>query len=172
MQHGLYLFTCEISPVDNRSLRKPGIQVKWWIVSMPANGHAWPYNGSQGPLSLQSSCGKPCCIFQVQGGLPAGAPGSRDPMDSWSRGTPGPVSPRILSRVGDRPIATILHAQFHFFDFSSGFSSQNVQPKYAPPRKTNYTLKWKGGEAAPLIYFIFTPSRRGIFWSNISLEKP
>ena len=49
------------------------------------------------------------------------------------------------------------------------FLRQNIRPKYAPPRRTNYTLKWRGGEAAPPIYFIFTPSRRGIFWSNILL---
>ena len=48
-------------------------------------------------------------------------------------------------------------------------------PKYWPTfdqnmsRRLNYTLKWRGGEAAPPIYFIFTPSRRGIFWSNILL---
>ena len=33
------------------------------------------------------------------------------------------------------------------------------------------TLKWRGGEAAPPIYFKFTPSRRGIFWSNILPQK-
>ena len=27
----------------------------------------------------------------------------------------------ILSRVGDRPTTTILHAQFHFLDFCFGF---------------------------------------------------
>ena len=35
-----------------------------------------------------------------------------------------------------------------------GFLKQNIRPKYAPPRRTNYTLKWRGGEAAPPIYFI------------------
>ena len=54
-----------------------------------------------------------------------------------------------------------------FFWFLLGFLRLNIRPKYAPPRRNNYTLKWRGGEAAPLIYFIFTPSRRGIFWSNI-----
>ena len=33
-------------------------------------------------------------------------------------GDPGdPEGILVLSRVGDRPTATILHAQFHFFDF-------------------------------------------------------
>ena len=49
---------------------------------------------------------------------------------------------------------------------------QNIRPKYAPSRRTNYTLKWRGGEAAPPIYFIFIPSRRGIFLSNIFIKKP
>ena len=41
----------------------------------------------------------------------------------------------ILSRVGDRPTATILHAQFHsFFDFCFGSSKQSIRPKYASPR--------------------------------------
>ena len=72
----------------------------------------------------------------------------------------------LLSRVGDRPTATILHVQFHFLNLAWALR-QNIRPKYAPPRRTNYILKWRGGEAAPPIYFIFTPSRRGIFWSNI-----
>ena len=71
----------------------------------------------------------------------------------------------------DRPTATILQAQLHFFWFLLGFLRQNVRSKYAPPRRPNYTLKWRGGEAAPPIYFIFTPSRRGIFWLNIWLWK-
>ena len=72
----------------------------------------------------------------------------------------------VLSRGGDRPTATILHAQFHFLIFALLFKAKYLT-KYTPPRRTNYTLKWRGGEAAPPIYFIFTPSRRGIFWSNI-----
>ena len=43
---------------------------------------------------------------------------------------------RILSRVGDRPTATILHAQMHFFDFAEAFKA-NIRPKYAPPRRVN-----------------------------------
>ena len=58
------------------------------------------------------------------------------------------------------------------FWFLLCFLWQNIRPKYAPPRRTNYTLKWRGGEAAPPIYFIFTPSRRSIFWSNFCLKKP
>ena len=52
------------------------------------------------------------------------------------------------------------------FWFLLGSLRQNILPKYAPPRRTNSTLKWRGGEAAPPVCFIFTPSRRGIFWSN------
>ena len=55
----------------------------------------------------------------------------------------------ILSRVGDRPTATIMRAQFHVFKKFLEFLLQNIRPKYAPPRRTNYTLKWRGGEAAP-----------------------
>ena len=57
-------------------------------------------------------------------------------------------------------------------DSCLGFLPQNIWPKNVPPRRTNYTLKWRGGEAAPPIYFIFAPSRRGIFWSSILLSKP
>ena len=64
--------------------------------------------------------------------------------------------PTVLSRVEDRPAATILHARFPFFWFLVQFLKQSTRPKYAPPRRTNYTLKWKGSEAAPPIYFIFT----------------
>ena len=78
-----------------------------------------------------------------------------------------PLAIVLYSRVGDRPTATILQVQFYFFSFLLWFLKQNIRPKYAPPRRTNYTLKWRGGEAAPPIYFIFTPSRRGIFWLNI-----
>ena len=72
--------------------------------------------------------------------------------------------PCVFSRVGDRPTATILYAQFHFLLIFALVFKQNIRPKYAPPRRPNYTLKWKGGEAAPPISFIFTSSRRGIFW--------
>ena len=37
---------------------------------------------------------------------------------------------KILSRVGERPSATILHAQFHFWIFAWVFKA-NIQPKYA-----------------------------------------
>ena len=49
---------------------------------------------------------------------------------------------------------------------------KNSWPKYAPPRRTNYNIKCRGGKDAPPIYFISTPSRRGIFWSNNLLQKP
>ena len=39
----------------------------------------------------------------------------------------------ILSRVGDRPTATILQVQFHFFLIFAQFFEQNIRPKYAPP---------------------------------------
>ena len=74
-----------------------------------------------------------------------------------------------IHSFNSRPAATILQVQFHFFDFCLVLLRQNIRPKYAPPRRTNYTLKWRGGEAAPPIYFMFTPSRRGIFWWNILL---
>ena len=41
-----------------------------------------------------------------------------------------------------------------------------VQPEDTPPRRTNFTFKWKASKAAPPIWFIFPPSRRGIFCSN------
>ena len=68
----------------------------------------------------------------------------------------------------EREIDQLLQFCMHsllFFLFALVFQ-QNIPPKYAPPRKTNYTLKWKGGNAAPPIYLIFTLSRRGIFWLN------
>ena len=36
----------------------------------------------------------------------------------------------MLSRVGDRPIATILHAQSHFFDFYWGFKAKEQMRNY------------------------------------------
>ena len=78
------------------------------------------------------------------------------------------MNKHVLSRVGDRPTATILHAQFHFL-FSFGLLKQDIRPKYAPPRRGKYKVNWRGGFAAPPFYGIIGPSRRGIFWSNILL---
>ena len=55
----------------------------------------------------------------------------------------------VLSRVGDRPIATTLHAQFHFFDFCARFLWQNIRPTYGPPRRGKYKVNWRGSFAAP-----------------------
>ena len=66
------------------------------------------------------------------------------------------------SRMGDRPTATILHAQFHLFIFGSAFK-QNIRPKYAPLRRTKCTLKWRGGEARGRIlveYFALKPEAK------------
>ena len=54
------------------------------------------------------------------------------------------------------------------FWFLLGFSRQNIQPKYAPPRRTNCTLKWRGGEAAPPIcveYFVLKTWARSNKWN-------
>ena len=59
----------------------------------------------------------------------------------------------LMSRVGDRPTATILHAQFHCFDFCFWFFKQNIQPKYAPPRKGKYKVNTIGGAASPPLHF-------------------
>ena len=44
----------------------------------------------------------------------------------------------VLSRVGDRSTAIILHAQVHFVDFCFRIFTQNIRPKYAPPRRGKY----------------------------------
>ena len=59
-----------------------------------------------------------------------------------------------------------VYVYVYVFVFCIGFLKQNFRPKYAPSRRTDYTLKWRIGEAAPPIYFICTHSRRGIFCSN------
>ena len=70
----------------------------------------------------------------------------------------------LLSRVGDRPTATILHAQFHFFDFCLGFKKQNIRPKFALPRRTSYTLP-------PLQFTLYLPLLGGAYFGQIFCFK-
>ena len=57
----------------------------------------------------------------------------------------------LLSRVGDRPTATILHAQLNFFDFCSGFYSEILDQNMSLLEGVN--VKQVGGVASPPLHF-------------------
>ena len=44
---------------------------------------------------------------------------------------------RVLSRVGDRPTAEILHAQFHLFEFCFGFQGKTLDQNMPPLEGVN-----------------------------------
>ena len=53
-------------------------------------------------------------------------------------------------------------AEIHYLGFALFFKAKYFIKIYLL-RKTNHTLKWRGGQAAPPIYFISTLSRRVYF---------
>ena len=72
--------------------------------------------------------------------------------------------------MGDRPIATILHAQFSFLDFRLGFYSkifeQNVPLLEGPIVPEN------GGAAKPPLQFtLYSPLLGGAYLSEILLAE-
>ena len=88
--------------------------------------------GAQGyPLALwvpQGSWEYPLAsgVGCAPGGNPSGVPTrvayAEGATTGYHRGYPAlPTRELVLSRVGDRPTATILHAQYHLFDFCLGF---------------------------------------------------
>ena len=57
----------------------------------------------------------------------------------------------LMSRVGDRPTATILHAQFNFFDFCLGFQRKIFDQKM--PLLEGVNMKSIGGADSPPLHF-------------------
>ena len=70
----------------------------------------------------------------------------------------------ILSRVGDRPTATILHAQFHFLIFAWVFKSKYAT-KICPSQKGQLYFK------PPLQFTLYLPLLGGAYFGRIFCFK-
>ena len=88
--------------------------------------------------------------------------------DSLSSCTPPLVtqSAVVFSRVGDRPTATILHAQFHLFDFCLGFYGK-VFDQNMPLLEGPITPQNGGAVKPPLQFTLYLPLLRGAYFDRI-----
>ena len=69
-------------------------------------------------------------------------------------------SVQIQSRVGDRPTATILHAQFHFLTFAWVFKSKYLIKTY-PSQKDHLYIKMQGRRSRPSKLSYIYPFQEG-----------
>ena len=82
------------------------------------------------------------------------------------------IAIRILSRVGDRPTATILQVQFHLFDFCLVFYGKICDQNM--PLLEGPIIPYDGGAAKPPLQFtLYSPLLGGACFSRIfCLKKP
>ena len=66
----------------------------------------------------------------------------------------------VLSRVGDRPTATILQVQFHFLEFCLVFKTKYLT-KICPSQKDQLYLKMEGRRSRPSNLLYIYPFQEG-----------
>ena len=76
----------------------------------------------------------------------------------------------LLSRVGDRPTATILQVQFHFFDFCLVFSSKIFDQSMSLLEGPIILLNG-GAEKPPLQFTLHLPLLGGAYFGRVFCFK-